>query len=167
MSFRKIEPAEINRDPFTLFGKDWLLLTAEADGVANPMTVGWGGLGVMWGKNVVFAVVRPERYTHELLDKTDVFSLVATRDRGVLGYCGKTSGRDGDKVKSQGLTLLHEDGAPYFEEAELVICCKKLYADDFSEEKFTDGGELAKKWYGGGYHTLYIAEIVSVLVKED
>ncbi|MBP5305227.1 MAG: flavin reductase family protein, partial [Lachnospiraceae bacterium] len=42
---------------------------------ANAMTAGWGGMGVIWGKNVVFVFVRESRYTRELMDKYDTFSV--------------------------------------------------------------------------------------------
>ncbi|MEG0388809.1 MAG: flavin reductase family protein, partial [Niameybacter sp.] len=51
-SFISIQPEALEKNPFQLIGKDWMLVTAEADGKANTMTASWGGLGVMWGKNV-------------------------------------------------------------------------------------------------------------------
>ena len=39
------------------------------------MTVSWGGVGVLWGKNVVFIFIRDSRYTKEFLDNGDLFSL--------------------------------------------------------------------------------------------
>ena len=36
-----------------MIGKDWLLITAEKEGIANTMTASWGGLGVIWGKNTI------------------------------------------------------------------------------------------------------------------
>ncbi len=167
MSFREISPEALSENVFKLFGKDWLLLTAKDKDGANPMTVGWGGFGVMWGKNVVFVVVRPERYTYGLMEENSCFSLAATNDRSLLGYCGRTSGRDTDKIREQGLTLSFDGEAPYIEEARLVINCEKIYADSFKKECFLDGGAMDEKWYGGGYHKMYIAEIKSVLVKED
>lgn len=40
------------------------------------MTVSWGGVGVLWGKNVVFIFIRDSRYTKEFLDNGDLFSFV-------------------------------------------------------------------------------------------
>ena len=57
---QKIPPEEITRNPFTLIGKDWLLVTAEKDGRANTMTASWGGLGVLWGKPVAFIFFIPK-----------------------------------------------------------------------------------------------------------
>ncbi len=165
MSFVEIKPEELRDNPCTLFGRDWLLLTAENENGANAMTVGWGGIGVMWGKNVCFVVVRPERYTHEILEKCTTFSLAATADRELLGYCGKVSGRNEPKLAARGVPVEHIDGTPYIASARLVLTCRTLYADDLKRIAFVDP-TLAEKWYGGGYHTLYIAEIERVLVSE-
>ena len=66
-------------------------------------------------------------------------------------------------------TLNDNDGVPYFEEARLVINCKKLYADMLKADCFLDGGEAIEKHYTthGGLHKLYIAEIEGIFVKED
>ena len=67
MSFKKIKPEELQKNPFQMIGKEWLLVTAEKDGKANTMTASWGGVGVMWGRNVAFIVIRPQRYTKEFM----------------------------------------------------------------------------------------------------
>ena len=45
-----MDVVEIN--PFKLIGKDWALVTAGSKQKYNTMTVSWGGVGVLWGKNV-------------------------------------------------------------------------------------------------------------------
>lgn len=57
---------------------------------------------------------------------------------------------------------------PYFVEATSALLCKKLYAQDLKPECFTtQEQELNGKWYpNADYHTLYIAEITKILVKE-
>lgn len=165
--FQKITPEEITRNPFTLIGKDWLLVTAEKDGRANTMTASWGGLGVLWGKPVAFIFIRPQRYTKEFLEAGDRFSLSILDEthRRTLSYLGSVSGRDEDKIKKSGLTLAHENGTPYFAEARLVLTCRKLYAQDLQPECFLDK-ESDAKWYAAkDYHTMYIAEIGEVLQK--
>ena len=63
-----IKPEELNKNVFSMIGKEWLLVTAEKEGKVNTMTASWGGLGVMWGKDVAFIVLRPQRYTKEFVD---------------------------------------------------------------------------------------------------
>ena len=61
-------------NPFKKIGSDWAVLTAKADDKVNAMTISWGGVGVLWGKNVVYVFVRDSRYTKEFLDGGDSFS---------------------------------------------------------------------------------------------
>lgn len=70
-----IKPEELNKNVFSMIGKEWLLVTAEKEGKVNTMTASWGGLGVMWGKDVAFIVLRPQRYTKEFVDAGETFSL--------------------------------------------------------------------------------------------
>lgn len=158
---------ELNKNPFELIGKDWMLVTAELEGKVNAMTAAWGGMGVMWGKNVAFVVIRPTRHTKEFIDAADTFSLAFLDEgyRKTLGYFGSVSGRDEDKIAKTGLAVMHEGQTPYFEDAGLVLICRKLYAQEFEPCCFIDR-EPDEKWYPEkDYHTMYIAEIVKALKK--
>jgi len=168
MSFKEIKPEELQKNPFTMIGKEWLLVTAEKEGKANTMTASWGGVGVMWGKNVAFLVLRPQRYTKEFVDASKTFSLSVLDEsfRKTYGYLGSVSGRNEDKIAKSGLTVVHEGETPYFEEANTVLVCRKLYAQEYRPECFLEE-EPDKKWYPDkDYHTMYIAEIEKVLIKE-
>lgn len=164
---KEIKAEELQKNPFSMIGKEWMLVTAEKDGRVNMMTASWGGVGVMWGKNVAFIVIRPQRFTKGLVDAAETLSLsfLSEEYRDVLNYAGTASGRDEDKVKKSGLTVSHEGDAPYFDQAQTVLFCRKLYRQNLDPAGFYDGG-LDQKWYPGkDYHTLYIAEIEKVLVK--
>ncbi|MBP1760073.1 MAG: flavin reductase domain protein FMN-binding protein [Firmicutes bacterium] len=166
--FNEISPELFDRSPFKLIGKDWMLITAEKEGKLNTMTASWGGFGVMWGKNVAYIVLRPQRYTKEFVDNSDTFSITFLDNsfRTTMTYLGTKSGRDEDKIKNSKLTVLHMDDVPYFEEATIAILCKKLYAQNYQPECFI-AQELNEKWYPDvDHHTLYIAEITKILVKE-
>ncbi len=168
MTFKEIQAEDFVYSTFKTIGKDWLLVTAEKDGKANTMTASWGGLGVMWGKNVAYVVIRPQRYTKEFIDVADTLSLTVFDEnyRKMLSYCGSVSGRDEDKIAKSGLTVAHENNTPYFNEAKIALLCKKLYAQEFKPECFIDQ-ESKEKWYpGADYHTMYIVEIEKILVQE-
>lgn len=47
---KKINPKELNANPFTLLDNDWALLMAGDKDSFNSMTVSWGGVGVLWRK---------------------------------------------------------------------------------------------------------------------
>ena len=93
-----IDMLEFN--PFTKIGKEWALVTTNADTKDNTMTISWGGMGVMWGKNVVYVFIRDTRYTKEFIDKNEFFSISFLDEtyRQALNYCGAHSGRDEDKI---------------------------------------------------------------------
>ncbi len=166
-NFVEITPYNIEKNTFTQIGKDSMLVTAKKDDKVNTMTASWGGLGVMWNKNVAFVVIRPQRYTKEFVDSSDCFSLTFfdKEFKDKLMYLGTVSGRDEDKISKCQLTTNYENNIPYFEEANLVLFCKKLFASDYKEENFIDNEIMSKNYPNKDYHTLYIAEITKVLIK--
>ena len=54
----------------------------------------------------------------------------------------------------------------YFEEAELVLVCKKLYAQDLDPSHVTDGAPIAP-FYGkaGNWHRMYIGQVMEAYAK--
>lgn len=168
MSFTEIKPNEITENPFDLIGKDWALVTAGTKEKFNTMTISWGGVGVMWGKPVAFTFIRPQRYTMGFIENEDCYTMSFFDEnyRKALNFCGSKSGRDYDKVKETGLTpAFTEEGVPYFQEAKLVLVCKKMYAQTL-EDKCVLAGEEVKKWYNDDYHKMFVSEIVKVLIKK-
>lgn len=166
--FKEISDVEFDKNPFQLIGRDWMLIAAEKDGNVNAMTASWGGLGVMWGRNVAYVVMRPQRFTKGFVDGADRFSLSFFGEgyKKVLSYMGTVSGRDEDKMGKSGLTVSHYGEVPYFEEASLVLVCKRLFQQDYDESSFLDG-EIIEKWYPDkDFHTLYIVEIDAFLSKD-
>ena len=166
-NFKTIDPSAIADNAFKLIGKDWALVTSGSRESFNTMTVSWGGVGIMWNKPVTFTFIRPQRYTFGFLEKNGFFTMSFFDEsyRKALQICGTKSGRDTDKVAETGLTPAFTDnGVPYFEEARLVLVCKKLYAQDLNEDSIVE--EAVKGNYNGSdYHRMYVSEIVSVLKK--
>jgi flavin reductase (DIM6/NTAB) family NADH-FMN oxidoreductase RutF len=163
--YKEILPEVLRKNPFQLIGKDWMLITAGNEEKANTMTASWGGLGVMYGKNVAYIVVRPQRYTKEFLDQEATFSLsfLDKEYRSAMNYLGTVSGRNEDKISKSGLTLSYLDGTPYFGEASTVLICRKLFRQAMQEDSLLDE-KLNNTWYPGkDYHIMYIAEITKVL----
>lgn len=165
--FKEISIKDFPLNPFEIKSK-WMLVSAQKEGNTNTMTASWGGFGVMWNKEVVFVVIRPQRYTKEFIDSADDFTLSFFEDsfKKTLSYLGKVSGRDEDKIANSGLTLKMLDDSPYFEEAETVIFAKKLYAQPMGAEFFLDK-HVEEQWYPNkDHHILYIAEVTKILHKE-
>lgn len=163
--YKIINADQFRKNPFQLIGKDWMLITAGSEEKVNTMTASWGGLGVMYGKNVAFIVIRPQRYTKEFVDREETFSLCFfdKEYRKTLNYLGTVSGRTEDKISNSGLTLIRHDDTPYFDEANHVLICKKLFRQPLSTEGLLDE-RLVNAWYSNGdSHTLYIAEVTKIL----
>ena len=161
--FNKIDPSSITDNPFDLIGKEWMLLTAGNADDLNTMTASWGGVGVLWNHPVSTVYVRPTRHTYRYMEREEYYSLCFFGDscREALQLCGSRSGRDVDKVAATGLTPRTDAEAPYFDEARLVLICKKRYAQDISPACFCD--PTIEKHYDNDYHRMYIGEIVTVL----
>lgn len=168
MDHRLIRPEELTTDPFTLIGRDWMLITAGTAARYNTMTASWGGLGVLWERKVAFIFVRPTRHTYGFLEHSTHFTLSFFDESGraALQYCGTHSGRDGDKAKAAGLTVTEQNELIYFREARLVIGCRKLYHRDIDPGRFLDraiDGMYPQK----DYHRMYVGEITGCLRKGE
>lgn len=151
---------------FSLIGDRWMLVAAtDKSGRTNAMTASWGGMGVLWGKKVAFVFIRPQRYTKRFVDEAAKFTLSFFDDsyKKMLGYMGKVSGKDEDKIAKSGLTVTDRNGAPVFKEASLTLVCRKMYRDTLKEENLIDKS-IIEKWYPQkDYHDVYVAEIVEEL----
>lgn len=141
-----------------------LLTATKNDGSLNTMTVSWGGSGILWGKEVAFVFVRPERYTFEFCEDGDTMSLsfFGKDKKDLLSFCGTKSGRDVDKFEACGLKYSIQDGACVFDDAEITVILKKLYAQDLDKACFVT--DQCKSFYqNGGYHRMYICEIKDII----
>ena len=167
-SFQPIPPDLYELNAFKQIGQDWMLITAEKNGKPNTMTASWGGIGVMWNKNVAYIAVRESRYTKEMIDGSDTFSLSFLNHaeyKSALKYLGVVSGRDEDKIAGARLHIDYSKSTPYIDEANTVIICKKMCALPITEDSFTDEA-LDKFWYKDkDYHTIYIGEIIEFLAR--
>ena len=145
-------PADmLELNPFTKIGKEWMLITAGNKEKANTMTASWGGLGVMWGKNVAYVFVRDSRYTKEFIDANDTFSLTFFGEQhAALKYLG---------------TVNYSDETPFIDEGNLVFICRKMSATRMTADQFIDP-KLADMFYkDGDMHTMYVGEITQILAR--
>ena len=171
------------REDFTENGFQWFhdaeLLAAGDKEKSNAMTIGWGGIGTLWGRTALTVYVAEKRYTKEFMDKADYFTVMAfdvkdsrsaegrLQGKKVLNYMGTKSGRDGDKAQALGLhTAYTANGTPYYTEATMVIECKIMYAAPFDPQYFKS--EVPKNMYANfpaGIHSMYIGEVVNAWKK--
>lgn len=167
MSYKKIDINDIVLNPFKTIGKDWLLISALKDDKVNTMTASWGGIGVIWNKNVVTVYIRPQRYTREFIDASDYFSLTFFENyKKELGVLGSKSGRDGDKIKEVGFDIEILENQPTFKQGKMTFICKKLYRGEIAPECFIDKNLDSQNYPAQDYHYIYIGEIKSIYVNE-
>ena len=164
---KEITIYDVKENVVDLLNHQWGLITAGREGAYNTMTVSWGALGELWGRDMVTAYIRPQRYTKAFLDENDCFTLsfYPPEYKKALGVCGSQSGRDIDKAAATGLTPVFSEAAPYFAQAKLVLVCKKIAVGKFEPEQFLDESILGE-YPADDFHFIYYGEIQKVLIKE-
>lgn len=131
---KKVNPFDYAGDICKAMPKGILLTTRQGDFV-NTMTIGWGTIGIQWGKPIFIAFVRHSRHTKAMLQAKGEFTVnipVGDFDSKILGFCGRTSGRDTDKIAQLGLTLEEPTtiSVPGIRELPLTLECRVLYSQD-------------------------------------
>lgn len=166
MKLHPADPKELASELLQAFSAQNALLTAGDRKSCNTMTIGWCQAGRLWGLQTCTVYVRPERYTYQFMEDQAYFTVsVLPKDmKNAMALCGTKSGRDMDKIKECGLTVrAGAGGAPFFEEAELVLVCRTLYAQDLEPACVLPAGEekiLPSYGAKGGWHRVYTGEIV-------
>lgn len=168
--FREISIHELESKigVFSMFDKDWSLITAGDERKINTMTASWGGLGIMWNMNIATIYVRPSRYTLKFIDSQDYFTLsfFGAAYRKELGILGSKSGRDGDKISEAGFTPVFLENAPTFEQAELTLLCRKVYRQQMNLNCMLDPAIKKDNYSAGDVHFMFLGEIKKAFVKE-
>jgi flavin reductase (DIM6/NTAB) family NADH-FMN oxidoreductase RutF len=149
----------------SLLAERWMLITPGVPGRWNTMTASWGGFGHLWNMDVAFVFVRPSRHSYGFMEREEGFTLsfFDEKHRKALDLCGSKSGRDTDKAKAAGITprdfAAHNSAQRVgFEEARLVLSCRKIYSQDLDERRFIDP-ELERNYPKGDVHRLYVGAI--------
>ena len=118
----------------------------------NLITIGWTGT-ICTQPSMVSISVRPERYSHHLIQESGQFAINLPTEALVrsVDWCGVKSGRDVDKFAKTGLTPMPVEhvSAPAIAESPVNIACR-----------VTESRAL-------GSHTMFIAEVVGVTVDDE
>ncbi len=167
--FRKFDvKKDFTENGFQWFNDAELLAVGDRE-KSNAMTIGWGGIGTVFGRTALTVYVAEKRYTKEFIDKAEYFTVMTfdVDHSNVLNYMGTKSGRDGDKAKALGLhTAYTANGTPYYTEATMVIECKIMYAAPMEAKDFkSDVPRNLYRNFSGGLHSIYIGEVVNAWQK--
>lgn len=164
--FKEILPSQIEKNPFDMFNKTWSLLSVGNQDLSNTMTISWGSLGHLWFKDIINIYVRPSRYTFELIENQDFFTVSFFNDdyKQDLTYLGKNSGKNEDKIAKTNLTPIYLDGVLSFEQADYVLLCKKVHSVDITREQFLDE-EVSKVYTDDNLHRQYVGIITKAYAR--
>jgi len=162
--FEQISPEEICDDVFTLAGKVFPVIAAGKGDHYNSMTGSGGGFGVLFRKPITWCILRKDRYTLELIQKEQKYTMSYFPEeyRKQILFLGSKSGRDSEKMKEVELTSIQTPfGNVSFEEAQLIIECKLVQIttpdpDDFYSQEaieyisevYKDPNEVRKYVFG-------------------
>lgn len=144
-----------------------LLASFDAHGKLNPMTIGWGVFGWIWGRPIFTVLVRPSRYTYGCIERTGDFTVnVQPADRtDAATLCGTVSGRDQDKMGELGLTLLPSSKvkSPGIAECPIVFECQVVHRNDVQPPELA--ADIKTEYYpDGDFHRIYFGLILNVSV---
>lgn len=169
MDFQTIAPSELDHNLFDWIKLGMPLLTAKSETGLNTMTVNWAQMGYLWNRCVTTVYVRPQRFTYPIIEAASGYSLCFMGEdyQAQIMYCGRNSGRDGDKFAHCGFTVAERDGVPYIEQAQTVILCKKQYASWITADGFVNGEVPESCYPAADFHRMYVGEITAVLVKRS
>lgn len=158
--------------------KEGVLLTTKSGEKVNSMTIGWGMLGRIWEEPYFIVFVREGRFTREQLDSSKEFTVnipYGNYDKKILGYCGSRTGRNIDKVKDLGLTLVEPEiiHAPAIRELPLTLECKVVYRqlqektaipDDIREAMYPENVDSTNPMANRDYHIAYYGKILKAYI---
>ncbi|MBR0265973.1 MAG: flavin reductase family protein [Clostridia bacterium] len=121
--------------------------------IRDLVTVAWAGT-VNSDPPMVSVSLRKERYSHGLISGSGEFvvNLVDEALAKATDFCGVRSGRDLDKAKETGLTLVPAEGmeaAPRVDGAPVSLSCR------------------VKQVLPLGSHDMFLAEVTAVAVRKD
>ncbi len=141
-----------------------LLVSQGKQGLPNAMAIGWGQIGIIWGKPIFTVLVRPSRYTYKLIEETGDFTvnIVPPQLKDVVQYCGTTSGRSHDKFQEKSLTAIPSSKvkAPMIKQCILHYECKIVYKNDLISSGLK--ASIISAFYPkGDFHRFYFGEILA------
>jgi flavin reductase (DIM6/NTAB) family NADH-FMN oxidoreductase RutF len=154
-----------------LSGDGVFLTTPTPAGGVNTMTIGWGQVGTIWGRPVFSVLVRKSRFTYECFQQAESFTVSVPR-LGTLAkeltLCGTQSGRDIDKVKACGFSLIPGQSVPtpILGECGLHYECTVLARCQLDEADVAS--DAVRRFYkSGDFHQIVLGEILIAYVTQE
>jgi flavin reductase (DIM6/NTAB) family NADH-FMN oxidoreductase RutF len=129
----------------------------------NVMTIGWALIGFVWRRRVMMVAVRTSRYTYQLIEKADSFtvSIPSGNMKKEINICGSKSGRDLDKFKECGFSTAKSKkvGSPVVKIPGTHFECRIIHKAPI-DPRFLSS-DLEDIYPAKDYHTLYFGEVLA------
>lgn len=163
--FLEIDIRDVKKNMLKAISDEWMLISAGNEEKSNMMTASWGLTGELWFRDVAVCFIRPQRYTLNFVEENETFALsfFGTEQKQALSFCGSKSGKDYDKLKETGLTPVYSDGTVYYEEAKLVLICKKIAVSEVKPEQIIEKSIIDRCYPEKDFHKIFVGEIIRVL----
>ncbi|MDO4551418.1 MAG: flavin reductase family protein [Planctomycetia bacterium] len=141
-------------------------LTVKNGERVNSMTIGWGLLGIHWRMPIFVVSVRRSRYTYQLIDTAEDFTVSVPRDHAwdeALAFCGSRSGANVDKYEKCGMVMLpaREVQTPILEGGGFTYECRVVYKTPLDLMELAPGIREQFSYSAGDIHTLYFGKILA------
>jgi flavin reductase (DIM6/NTAB) family NADH-FMN oxidoreductase RutF len=165
MGKKIVDYADCLEETIRAFEESRVLLVGQGkQGPPNAMAIGWGQIGIIWGKRIFTVLVRPSRYTYKLIEEGGDFTvnIVSPKLRDVVQYCGTTSGRSHDKFQEKGLTAIPSSKVktPMIKQCILHYECRIVYENDLISSELK-ASILPDFYPKGDFHRFYFGEILA------
>jgi len=164
MEKKKVEYAQCVQETLQALAEGRVLLAVRSPNGANAMAIGWGCPGIIWSRPVFVVLVRPSRYTYELIENSGDFTVnVAPKGlKEAVTYCGTVSGRHEDKLAKCGLTTLPSltVASPIIAECTIHFECRVVHWNDLIPEHLA--APIADSFYASGdFHRCFFGEVLA------
>ncbi len=173
MSYETMVPdsaAQLTQGAFLMTGRE----------EKNPMTIGWGQWGRVWGLPICTVMVRGSRHSHALLERDGVFTVSVPLPDAMkkeLGFCGSKSGRDVNKLEALGLSTIPAcaggidglKGCVQHYECRVVFKLEMAgHMDELAEQQRNQYyNPQQQEGTDGNPHTVYFGEILAAYRTEE
>jgi len=140
-------------------------LTVKEGDRLNTMTIGWGSIGYIWQKPILTVMVRDSRYTHELIEQAQDFSVSVPTPGDLkksLAVAGSQSGRDIDKFAECQISAqkAKQIESSVIGECGLIFECRLVFKQLMEPDKLDKS--IREKFYASNdFHVMYYGEILA------
>ncbi|NIA06520.1 MAG: flavin reductase family protein [Actinobacteria bacterium] len=165
MNKEKIAYDEYFQQVNKILGSTGLLLAAGSpDKPTNAMAIGWGSLGIVWGRPMWVVLVRLSRFTYQLIEEAGNFTVnvPGTDLDKAVAYCGSHSGKNEDKLAKLELAVVAggEVSSGVIEACPINYECQVVGKSDIVPEMLAEA--VKSEYYGqGDYHRVYFGQILT------